>query len=659
MLLLVGLALAQEPPPAHRVFYLFESGRPEQALEEAAAALAADPLDPAVHRAYVYAASQGLRESAAMERVYRDWLTEEPDAEVAGVALANLLTWTHDEPGPWCDEAAALTAKPSPRPEVEALRLRARLEARRSCFFEDGGEREALFAMGPGPARPYALRLRVSDGVDEALRADLAALYRDEPWNLDYVDGLWRDAAEGEALEGARADALAAARSRADSDDPLVLEAVAWVLRRGGEPAEGDAALERLSHVDPGRGPTQRSGYDAVSWVSRTPTAWSEVHRDLQDAAWSEPRWRAAARLAALEPGDDDPDLAAFYDALYAEATHDSWPARAQRARLDAVASNPDDYELVEELAFHAGQPFGDPALTLAALDHLLDGSWTYDPRGEHWAEGYADWREQAACRRATLLAHRGWLVHQAGRTAEALPDLELAALLCDDGLVQRRLGLVLAALDRPEEALRHLTLGLAAEHLPYDLQVRAARREAARLYEGRRWSRRGLDGWIAANSPSQAVLRPGAEDDDGTAGGRLGRAFPDLTVQEGDASLQLSSIPGLRVVDVWATWCGPCVSSLPELDALAERYGPRGVTVLALSVDDDREDLETFKQRPRRPDYREVWAGPDAMDALKISGIPAVYLVGADGEVLYYHLGSGGYAELEAELEALLDAGG
>ncbi len=52
--------------------------------------------------------------------------------------------------------------------------------------------------------------------------------------------------------------------------------------------------------------------------------------------------------------------------------------------------------------------------------------------------------------------------------------------------------------------------------------------------------------------------------------------------------TLRLSEYKGHPVVlDFWATWCQPCRASMPHLNAVQERFGPKGLVVIGVSVDD------------------------------------------------------------------------
>ena len=67
---------------------------------------------------------------------------------------------------------------------------------------------------------------------------------------------------------------------------------------------------------------------------------------------------------------------------------------------------------------------------------------------------------------------------------------------------------------------------------------------------------------------------------------------------------LSLGDVKGkVVIVDFWATWCGPCGMSIPELDDLQEKYKAKGLVVVGISVDDDKVsqgELAAFKEKMR-----------------------------------------------------------
>lgn len=69
-----------------------------------------------------------------------------------------------------------------------------------------------------------------------------------------------------------------------------------------------------------------------------------------------------------------------------------------------------------------------------------------------------------------------------------------------------------------------------------------------------------------------------------------VGQPMPDLqlsTIGGGAISLRRQLKPGRRLlINVWATWCTPCASEMPELQALSAKFSSRGIDVLGLNVD-------------------------------------------------------------------------
>jgi len=76
----------------------------------------------------------------------------------------------------------------------------------------------------------------------------------------------------------------------------------------------------------------------------------------------------------------------------------------------------------------------------------------------------------------------------------------------------------------------------------------------------------------------------------------RIGSAAPDFTVHDSDRTVTLSQLKGQVVVlNFWATWCPPCIEEMPSLVQMQQRMKPKGVTVLAVSVDVDQSNYQRF----------------------------------------------------------------
>jgi thiol-disulfide isomerase/thioredoxin len=115
---------------------------------------------------------------------------------------------------------------------------------------------------------------------------------------------------------------------------------------------------------------------------------------------------------------------------------------------------------------------------------------------------------------------------------------------------------------------------------------------------------------------------------------------------------------PRATVVDFWATWCEPCREQLPFLDRLQDAYRDRGVRVVAVAFDEDRDALEEFLARtPVR--FPVLWdkGGATLADRLAVTRLPTTLVLDADGVVRAVHLGfdRDEGEKLEADLRRLL----
>ena len=131
--------------------------------------------------------------------------------------------------------------------------------------------------------------------------------------------------------------------------------------------------------------------------------------------------------------------------------------------------------------------------------------------------------------------------------------------------------------------------------------------------------------------------------------------ALADLTGQ----TRRLQDYRGkIVVLNFWATWCPECRHEMPMLVTLAERYGARGVQVIAASADDEdtRKTIPIFagEIKIRFP----IWAGAVIADMkrLGLGGVlPATAILDRDGRIVARIIGEIQTGEVEKRLDWLL----
>lgn len=136
-------------------------------------------------------------------------------------------------------------------------------------------------------------------------------------------------------------------------------------------------------------------------------------------------------------------------------------------------------------------------------------------------------------------------------------------------------------------------------------------------------------------------------------------KTVPDVTLQAADGSrVRLAEHAGnVLLIDFWASWCAPCKTSFPALDALFREYQPRGVRILAVNVDERRRDADTFLMA--HPHTMTVLFDPMGAAALAfgVRGMPSSFLVDRGGTIRFSHMGytSDIAAQYRHELDLLL----
>jgi thiol-disulfide isomerase/thioredoxin len=150
------------------------------------------------------------------------------------------------------------------------------------------------------------------------------------------------------------------------------------------------------------------------------------------------------------------------------------------------------------------------------------------------------------------------------------------------------------------------------------------------------------------------ACGRPGGEP----AATRVERANLDFTVKDmNGVPLNLASLKGRPVlINVWATYCGPCKIETPDLVALYDKYKDTGFAIVGISFDDSPEDLRTFAAGYKI--LYPILAASDRDDlrqAYETIGIPTSWFIRRDGTISETRVGIGSTDELEKSIRALL----
>ncbi len=108
--------------------------------------------------------------------------------------------------------------------------------------------------------------------------------------------------------------------------------------------------------------------------------------------------------------------------------------------------------------------------------------------------------------------------------------------------------------------------------------------------------------------------------------------------------TVNLSEISGqsLTVIDFWATWCQPCIRSMPKLVDLSEAYKERGVGFVGISVDSPR-NLAKVKPFARSMGITYpilLDANGEVMGDLNVTAVPTLMIIDEKFSVLYIHEG-------------------
>jgi len=154
------------------------------------------------------------------------------------------------------------------------------------------------------------------------------------------------------------------------------------------------------------------------------------------------------------------------------------------------------------------------------------------------------------------------------------------------------------------------------------------------------------------------------APSEGGAASGGDAKALkpaPDLVLAkvDGSGTLSLAEHKGKVVlVDLWATWCAPCIKELPHLQQLSEKFGAEDFLMLGVVLESgEPEEVQAFVAE-REIRYPQVMGEEGTKDSFgPFLGYPTKYLIDREGRVVKRYFGMVG-DELAADVEKLIETG-
>lgn len=133
----------------------------------------------------------------------------------------------------------------------------------------------------------------------------------------------------------------------------------------------------------------------------------------------------------------------------------------------------------------------------------------------------------------------------------------------------------------------------------------------------------------------------------------------PDFTLKANDGSnLRLAEQRGdIVLLNFWASWCGPCLQEMPELDRLAKKFQPLGVQVWGVNVERDSAAAKAYLNKVQVQFPILFDSENTVSQAYSVEAMPTTVILDKAGQVRAVHRGyKAGYEKkYEDDIKALL----
>mgnify|MGYP001156480916 CR=1 FL=1 len=136
------------------------------------------------------------------------------------------------------------------------------------------------------------------------------------------------------------------------------------------------------------------------------------------------------------------------------------------------------------------------------------------------------------------------------------------------------------------------------------------------------------------------------------------GKPAIDFEIEDVDGSIiKLSNYKGRVIyIDLWATWCGPCINESPYFESLAAEYSDKEIVFLPISTDSDKELWLNYLSKNEKVITQYFTSDPKLVKEWNVRFIPRFILIDKDFKILNAYALRPSQYELKEVLNSLLD---
>ena len=93
--------------------------------------------------------------------------------------------------------------------------------------------------------------------------------------------------------------------------------------------------------------------------------------------------------------------------------------------------------------------------------------------------------------------------------------------------------------------------------------------------------------------------------------------------------------------INIWATWCGPCLAEMPEMIELQNKLKGKPFVILTFAVDDSKADIVAFQKKKKYPFIIVHDKGKVIWNKVLGGSLPSTHIFGANGKSMAYVAGA------------------